>query len=278
MSETDLGRPFPVRDVRTGVSAAAVPKHWHPAGRSVSIFFDNLSILFPEGERFFIRSVRRYAREVNDLKDAPLAEAMRSFAAQEGIHTREHIAYNDMLRAHGHPVDALERRVTWLLGRGKRLPPRVQLAITVALEHFTANLGHLLLRDPRLLEGAHPSMARLWKWHAVEECEHKLVAHRVFERVGGTYRERFIGMAIAGTLLWAVVGLHQAAMMRADGTVLSAKQWWSLFRYLWIHPGGMHILVGRTLGYFRRDHDPAVVDDVPFIDAWRVAANGPPVP
>src|SRR5687767_564372 len=136
MPEVELGRPLPVRDVRNGVSAAEVPKHWHPAGPAVSMFFDNLSILFPEGERFFIRSVRHYTNAVRDLGDTELVEAMRGFAGQEGVHTREHVAYNEMLRDHGHPVDALERRVSWLLARAKLLPRRTQLAITVALEHF----------------------------------------------------------------------------------------------------------------------------------------------
>ncbi len=47
----------------------------------------------------------------------------------------------------------------------------------MALEHFTAILAHQLLADPRHLEGAEKETADLWRWHAVEEIEHKGVAY-----------------------------------------------------------------------------------------------------
>ena len=47
----------------------------------------------------------------------------------------------------------------------------------MALEHFTAILAHELLKDPRHLEGADGEAANLWRWHSVEEIEHKGVAY-----------------------------------------------------------------------------------------------------
>ncbi len=47
----------------------------------------------------------------------------------------------------------------------------------MALEHFTAILAHELLENPHHLEGADPEAADLWRWHAVEEIEHKGVAY-----------------------------------------------------------------------------------------------------
>ncbi len=35
---------------------ADVPRYWHGERRSLSLFFDNLSLFFPEGERFFVRA------------------------------------------------------------------------------------------------------------------------------------------------------------------------------------------------------------------------------
>jgi predicted metal-dependent hydrolase len=34
------------------------------------------------------------------------------------------------------------------------MPARMQLAVTCALEHFTASMGHELLASDRLLQGA----------------------------------------------------------------------------------------------------------------------------
>ena len=59
-------------------------------------------------------------------------------------------------------------------------PPLAQLAATMALEHFTAAFAHRLLADPDLLKGASADLARLWRWHAIEEIEHKGVAYDVF--------------------------------------------------------------------------------------------------
>ena len=39
---------------------------------------------------------------------------------------------------------------------------------------------------PQLLEGAHPAMVALWKWHAAEENEHKNVAFDVYKAAGGS--------------------------------------------------------------------------------------------
>ena len=52
-------------------------------------------------------------------------------------------------------------------------PKEFNLAITIALEHFTAIISRHLLADPRYLEGADPEAAEIWRWHAMEEIEHK---------------------------------------------------------------------------------------------------------
>ena len=43
-----------VRNVRFG-TGPEVPRHWHGGRRAVTLFFDNLSLFFPPGERFFAR-------------------------------------------------------------------------------------------------------------------------------------------------------------------------------------------------------------------------------
>ena len=162
-----------VRNLRFAIDDGNVPRFWHGGRKSVTAFFDNLSIFFPVGERFFVASVRAHQHCV---KDEALARDVRAFCGQEGIHGREHDRYNAMLRER-YPAAAMERRVSKLLDRVSRaLPKRLQLGATCALEHFTALMGQFVLEDPRMLEGAHPAMAALWRWHSAEENEHKSVA------------------------------------------------------------------------------------------------------
>jgi predicted metal-dependent hydrolase len=258
--------PMPqVRKLRFQMDAG-VPRHWHGGRRAITLFFNNLSVFFPAGERFFIASVRAHWSSV---ACDTLKLQMRAFCAQEGLHHREHSRYNRMLHEQGYPTLALERRVEALLGRiSQWVSPRRQLATTCALEHFTALMGHNLLSDPRLLEGADPEMAALWRWHALEETEHKAVAFDVYRSAGGGYFERILAMTIVTVLFWTRVVMQQIVLMRAERCSSSLAEWGSLLRFLFVEPGGMYGLWRRWLDYYRPGVHPWDVDDRPLLDSW----------
>jgi predicted metal-dependent hydrolase len=253
----------------------SVPRYWHGGRRSVSAFFDNLSIFFPIGERFFVRSVRAHQSFV---KDERLAHEVHAFCGQEGVHAREHERYNEMLLRHGYPVAAMEKRVEAILRRvAKRAPESAQLAVTCALEHFTALLGRMLLGDPRLLEGAHPAMAALWRWHAAEENEHRALAFDVYAAAGGGYPRRVFAMVGATAIFWAKVLEHQVIMMRTDGIAGSVEEWRALGRFLFVDPGGMLPLIRLYFEYYRPDFHPLDIDCTELLEAWRRDYESSPV-
>jgi predicted metal-dependent hydrolase len=260
------GIEIEVRPLRFEIDAS-VPRYWHGGRRSVTTFFDNLSAFFPGGERFFIQSVRAHERYVTDPR---LAAEVRAFCGQEGAHSREHARYNAWLVEQGCPVDARERLVAQeLQAVSERLSKRIGLAITCALEHFTALMGLALLEDPRVLEGAHPVMADLWRWHAAEESEHKAVAYDVYVAAGGTYVERAIVMIVVTILFWLEVMVHQVRLTRADGTLWRLREWAALLGFLFVRPGGMRGVFRRYVHYFRPGFHPNDIDSRPVIDAWR---------
>ena len=152
-----------------------VPRHWHGGKRAVTTFFDNLSLFFPPGERFFIASVRAHQHLVNDKE---LHAAVRAFCGQEGIHSRGTNATTRCSSAGVPRGGARAARGAGPRAARKRMTKRMQLGATCA-RAFTALMAHMLLRDPRVLEGAHPAMAASWRWHAAEENEHKSVAYDV---------------------------------------------------------------------------------------------------
>jgi predicted metal-dependent hydrolase len=260
------------RNLRFAVDAEDVPAHWHPAGAAATRFFDALSVCFPAGERFFVASVRAHLPYV---RDAALREAVKAFGAQEGYHAREHVRYNARLARQGAPAEELERAVKALLRAVSHgLPPRMQLAATCALEHFTALLAHLVLADPTILAGAHPAMAELWRWHAAEEAEHKAVAFEVFRAAGGTYAERCGIMALASVIFWGKVLEHQVKMMRADGTLGSPAEWRALGRFLFVAPGALRALVRPYLAYYAPGFHPDQLDSSALIAAWKAGTDG----
>ena len=178
-----------------------IPRWWLGGDRVLTRNVDALHMLFPEGERFFIRSVRHY---LGQLEDPELKARVKGFLGQEVLHGREHEAAFCLLARDGIEVES------FLAGPGtrffaaleERFSPLTRLAITCGLEHITAVLGAGAFSDP-LLDEAHPTMRELALWHAAEEIEHKSVAFDVYIAMGGGYLRRLFGMAVAYTsLMW----------------------------------------------------------------------------
>ncbi len=154
---------------------------WHKDGKNVSQFFNTLSLFFPEGERFFINSVRYFRGEI---EDEHFQKAIRAFIGQEAMHGREHDNLNDAVKHVTRGAKFQEDMVTKLLQFGfKHLPKKHSLAITVALEHMSALMADSLLEAPELIEGADSEFRNIWQWHAYEEVEHKAVAFDVYEEI-----------------------------------------------------------------------------------------------
>ncbi|WP_394839399.1 metal-dependent hydrolase [Pendulispora rubella] len=262
------------RNLRFDFSEDDVPRHWLGGRKSVTSFFDNLSIFFPLGERFFIKAVRAHHHLI---KDDRLRKEVRAFCGQEGIHSREHEAYNDMLERQGYPARALEKRVEQLLDRvSARAPKRAQLAATCALEHFTALMAHAAL-DNGIFEEGHPTMAALWKWHAVEENEHKCVAFDVYLAAGGHYRERAMVMLFATAIFWAKVFEHQVEFMKCDGTLYSPVEWVRLGWHLFGKPGWLRQIIPLYFQYYRPSFHPRDLDCNPAIARWKREFESSPV-
>ena len=183
-------RKVPTRRISFEASLQEVPRHFAADGDLIlSHVASSLSSVFPDGEDFFVRSVRHYRDQITD---PALKRQVAGFIGQEAIHGREHRALNDRLDQLGYPTKAFERLTKKGLAiRERFLPPKSNLAATAALEHFTATLAELLLtsEETRRLFG-HPEVENLFLWHALEESEHKAVAFDVYKAVGGTERMR----------------------------------------------------------------------------------------
>lgn len=263
---------FEVRNLFFALNAKDRPRAWHGGRLAVSAYWDGLSAFFPHGEKFFVDSVNAHRTFITDPK---LAEAVRAFAGQEGCHRREHARYNQLLTDHGYPLRAMEQRVERILKLVRwAIPLRWQLAVTVALEHFTSLLGTLVLSDPYALEGADPVMASLWRWHSLEENEHKAVAFDVYQAAGGFWAERCFVMVLTTLVFWTKVVEQQTRMMAANGTLWKPREWVDLFRFVFIgRSGGMGRLLPQYLDYFRPSFHPMRAHDPALIEKWRTETS-----
>lgn len=179
-----------------------LPRHWM-AGLPVPTAIGNaLHLIFPMGERFFVRAVRHYLDQVDD---ETLRAQIRGFFGQEGRHAHEHERVFQTLRDQGYDIDGflrLYKKIGFdIIERVS--PPALRLSVTAALEHYTAIMAEGALAAEGTLEMVHPKMQPLLRWHACEEIEHKAVAFDVLKQVHPGYALRMAGMAVATTLLIA---------------------------------------------------------------------------
>jgi hypothetical protein len=260
---------IPRRDVELALDPAVVPRDWCANDAFQTTFLNALSLLFPEGERFFVESVKQHKEAVTDPE---LRREVAGFIGQEAMHGREHRAFNALLVAHGHAVaPAVDRRLKGFLMivRKRILSPRSQLAVTTGLEHFTAMLAEALLARPDMRGDIHPTMQGLWLWHALEESEHKAVAFDVYRAAGGGYARRAAIMLLTTVVFFAVqAGVH-ARLMAERKILWKPWRWLRGATRLWIYPGFLTRLVPAYLAYFRPGFHPNDRDTRALLAEWR---------
>lgn len=247
-------------------------RDWHPAGPQVTSLFNTLSLQFPDGERFFIQSVRHYEDRITDPE---LKKQVKGFIGQEAMHGREHQVYNDALEATGYPAYKIQAKVLELLKMGhKFLSARSQLAVTIALEHFTAILADALLSDDRILEGAPPRMAALWRWHAIEETEHKAVAYDVYQAMEGGVMGYFVRcwfmLSISVHFLFRNFMFH--GKMNRSAKIHKDKEARKKFlAFLFTTPGVLKQVFPAWLAYFKPGFHPWKHDNRHHVERWKTA-------
>ncbi|WP_439859485.1 metal-dependent hydrolase [Pseudomonas sp. MBLB4136] len=249
-----------------------LPRHWHGGDAFKSHLFDAMSLQFPDGERFFIDSVRYFREHIGDPQ---LRKQIRSFIGQEGHHSREHQVYSKRLRDLGYDIDRLEGHVQARIRfTQKRLSPQRQLAATAALEHITAIMAEGLLRDARHLEGAHPTMVRLWRWHALEETEHKAVAFDVYNQVCGN-RSLLRRAMLMGTFFFVLdTSRGLVHMLKRDGLLWNWRVWRGGLSWLWGKRGIYRPLLGPYRDFFRDDFHPWQRDSLELLQRLRGEFDG----
>ena len=249
------------RDRKFGRGAQT--ERWWLGGDPVgTALYNALSATFPKGEAFFVESVRAF-REGAPPK---LAAEIKAFTTQEVMHSREHVQFNRRADEAGYDMSSLEERVDRRLAIVRAKHPIACLAATMALEHFTAILAHELLSDPRHLAGADAETAAMWRWHAIEEIEHKGVAYdtwlhatrdwprfkrwKVKAKVMLLVTKNFLVDRTRGTL----------ELLRQDG-ITGPRAWARFFWFAWVRPGVLRKILGAWASFFMPGFHPWEHDD-----------------
>lgn len=236
----------------------SIPVYWFDNDQFKSILLTSLSCTFPEGERFFVRSVRHFQK---NIQDPLLREQVKGFIGQEAHHGNEHDVFNDFMESKGVParkVDAFVKDGMKFLA--KWLTPERQLAKTCALEHFTAMLAEMILEHPEFIKGMDERMVPLWLWHAIEESEHKSVAFDVYKDQVDSYWVRSSEMAFTTVEFIGFTFVHYWQLRNEMDDPTDWKSVQNGFNWLMGNPGWLRKLGKSYLAYYKRDFHPSKRD------------------
>ena len=266
---SDPTRQVPTRRISFDEALTTLPKHFAADGDLIlSHLAAGLSAVFPDGEDFFVDAVRNYRGQITD---PVLKRQVNGFIGQEAMHGRVHRAFNDRLAELGYPTKAVERRARFGLRQQRRFASHErQLAMTAALEHFTATLAELLLRDQRARDlFGHPAAQQIFLWHALEENEHKSVAFDVYKAIGGSEKLRVQEMKITRFLFVADTAFQVATSVLRDRDAYRRGALRASVRRFKASPLWDKALWAQLKDYDRADFHPEDSDTTALLAEWR---------
>lgn len=250
---TRLPASFPVR--RMDYNFENIPKYWCANDPAMTHYFTGLSTLFPEGESYFVRSVRAL-REHAKLNEA-LDREISAFIGQEAMHSKEHHAFHISAQQHGMNPESLEK-VTGIVLKGleKIFSKKWNLLVTVGLEHYTAVLVVSMMETVNEYM-TDKTIRDLWLWHSVEETEHKAVAFDLYEYLYGNglnaYLPRVTIFTLSLILITGLSTIYQIVLMKRDKQLSNLKTWQNFFNFA---AKQYKTFIPKFFEYYRYDFHP----------------------
>ena len=245
------------------------PDRWWAGDAFGTAWHNALSATFPRGEAYFIEAVKAH----RDGADEKLAQEIRAFVKQEINHTREHVAFNRLAESFGYDIKSIDKRVEEMLALTKNRPVILNLAATMALEHYTAMMAHEFLANPAHFVGADPEVRRMWEWHSVEEIEHKGVAFDTWNHATRDWTKwrrwklRSLMMMIVTWRFFRNRWADTLELLAQDG-ITGWRAKWGLFTYLTVKPGVVRRIFPAWLSYFKPGFHPWDHDDRELIGRY----------
>jgi uncharacterized protein len=254
---TNIVSSFPVR--RMDYQFHHMTKYWCKNDPVYTHFFTALSTLFPEGEAFFVRSVRHFRKHIDN---PVLDKDIGAFIGQEAMHSKEHHAFHQSAQQYGLDVESLEKITGITLKTIEQLfPKKWNLLLTVGIEHYTAVLVRYMMSDVNKMIGDE-TIRNLWLWHSIEETEHKAVAFDLYQELYGTKLDAYIPRVTLFTmslvLVTVLTHISQISLLYRDKQLLNLKSWRSFLKF---GVKSYAIFLPQFLEFYRFDFHPNDTDE-----------------
>ena len=253
---------FPVR--RMDYEFQDMPKYWCNNEPTFTHYFTGLSTLFPEGESYFVRSVRALRAQVKNNEQ--LDRDIGAFIGQEAMHSKEHHAFHQSAQQYGLDPESLEKMTGIVLKAIERtFPKKWNLLVTVGLEHYTAVLVVEMMKDVNELM-TDETIRNLWLWHSVEETEHKAVAYDMYQYLYGkglsAYIPRIAIFTFSLAMITVLSTLYQIVLLKRDRQLFNLNSWRKF-----MHHGRekYKVFIPKFLDYYRFDFHPNDTDETDIV-------------
>ena len=216
MSITTDHQAKPVVRRNLDFKLAQAPRFWFGNHPFRTRLLDALSLTFPDGERYFIASVRLFR---DQIQDPELKQRVTDFIAQEAQHGIAHDQMNQLMKQQGMPIDGFIKTLNKMFAfELKYRSAEYNIAMTAAAEHLTALMADTFYRHKATLADAHPHVRALFAWHAIEEMEHRDVAFDVMQQVAQVSEPmRRFALAFISIMMMSFTLYRTQVMLKHDG-------------------------------------------------------------
>ena len=268
--------------VRTNLDfkLADVPRYWFAGDPFLTRMFDALSLIFPDGERYFIQSVRLFR---DQIQDPDLKQRVADFIRQEAQHGIAHDKMNQIMKDQGMPVDQFIQRLNKVFKfELKYRSPQYNIAMTAAAEHLTALMAETFYGEKETLQDAHPYVRALFAWHAIEEMEHRDVAFDVMQQVGNVHEvTRKMALVLTTGLMFGFTLYRANVMLKCDGFNRTQRLKMNVRGLQWLFgkQGKLRKMQSQYRDWFKPDFHPSQHPIIAQYDVWldTLAQTGDPI-
>lgn len=243
-------------------------KYWHSNSDVKTYHFNALAVFLPQLEKMLVLSLKKALKDVT----CPILRAeVASLVAQEAIHGRAFADYcQHTVYSH---YDCPKQYSLWffrlLAGLFNKCSHTFHYSLSAAGEHFTAIAADLFLRQPDWFKGVEPAHSAIWRWHCIEEIEHKAVAFDVFQATNGNYFIRVLGMVMMTCFFLALYIKPIWFMMKQDRKHTNLRFYGRALQYYWGKDGLFRSLAKSYFDYFKPTFHPSKHQNDHLISGWK---------
>lgn len=244
-----------------------IEKHWFARSPFKTQWLNSYTLVIPDGEKFILRSTKRYV----DRVDGELKTCLLGLLAQEALHSREHEKFYKNLRHQGYRIQGYLRAYRYISYRileriGLQVfGPKLLLSTAAGLEHINAVIAEIGLTH-EFLAGADPKVRPLFEWHYAEEIEHKAVCHEVLQVVAPSYLLRVAGLFFATMTFVNALVVGTMVLLWQDRQLLNPSSIREAARYFFKEPGFLFQYLDAVRVYLRPRFHPDEHDNYDLAD------------